>query len=73
MIINVKVKPDSSRKEIIKKDEGNYEIYVKERAEKGKANTALIKLLALHFKVSSSKIKIKAGISSHNKIIEIQE
>ncbi|MFH0831403.1 MAG: DUF167 domain-containing protein [archaeon] len=73
MIINVKVKPGGSAEKITPININSYEASVKARAEKGKANTALIKLLAGHFGISSSKIRIKRGITSHNKIIEIQE
>lgn len=73
MIIKVKVKPNSSKEEIEKSDENNYEVYVNAKAEKGKANLALIKILAKHFNIPTSKIKIKRGVSSHNKIIEILE
>lgn len=71
MIIKVRVKPNSCKEEIKETGKDNFEVSLKERAEKGKANLALIKSLAKHFSISSSKVKIKAGITSHNKIIEI--
>ncbi len=71
MIIKVKVKPNSSEDKISRIDECNYEVSVREKAEKGKANLALIKILAKHFNTPTSKIKIKSGMTSHNKIIEI--
>lgn len=71
MIIKVKVKPNSSGEEIKETVQNNFEVSLKERAEKGKANVALLKSLAKHFGISSSQIKIKAGITSHNKVIEI--
>lgn len=39
--------------------------------EKGKANLELIKKLAKYFKVSSSQVKIVAGLKSRKKIVEI--
>jgi uncharacterized protein (TIGR00251 family) len=39
--------------------------------EKGKANLELIKKLAKRFKVSSSQVKIVAGLKSRKKIVEI--
>ena len=45
---------------------------LKSRPIKGEANKEIIKKLAKHFRVSSSKIQIKTGHKSKNKIIEIQ-
>jgi uncharacterized protein YggU (UPF0235/DUF167 family) len=44
MIIKVKVHPNSSKEEIIKIDEGSYEVWIKERAEDNRANIALAKM-----------------------------
>ena len=46
---------------------------IKSRPVKGEANKEIIKKLAKHFGVSSSKIQIKAGHKSKTKIIEIQD
>ena len=70
MIIQVKVKPNS-RKEMIEQKNSIYIINLKENAEKGEANIALIKALARHFNVSSASIKIKSGMTSKNKTVEI--
>jgi len=43
------------------------------RPEKGKANIELIKKLAKHFNVSSSQVRIKSGLKSRKKIVEIFE
>ncbi|MEX2017537.1 MAG: DUF167 family protein, partial [Candidatus Pacearchaeota archaeon] len=67
MIIKVKVKSNSEKQDIIKEDEG-YLVYVKSPAENGKANLELLKLLKKHFK---KEIKIKAGKTSRNKVIEV--
>lgn len=62
----VKVKPNSGRQEIVKK-EGYLLVYLKSPPENNKANIELLKLLKKHFK---KEIKIKSGFSSKNKIIE---
>lgn len=46
-------------------------VYVTEPPEDGKANKAMIELLAKHFKVSLSSIKILKGHFDRNKIINI--
>ena len=71
MIIKVKVKPNS-RNQSIEQEEELYKINLKERAEEGRANIELLKLLAKHFKVSSSNIRIKSGLTSKNKILEVK-
>ncbi len=48
------------------------QVYVKQLAREGKANEAVIKLLAKHFNVSKSAIKIVSGLKSKNKIVEIK-
>jgi len=70
MIINVKVKPNSDKDEIIKLDENNYEISVKAKPEDNKANIKLVNLLSKYFDISFKKIKIK-NPTSRNKIVEI--
>jgi hypothetical protein len=44
---------------------------VKSPPEKGKANNEVIRLLAQHFGVKPSKIRLVSGISSRRKIFEI--
>lgn len=72
MIISVKVHANSSRQELIKINEKEFEVYLKSPAEKNKANIELIKLLGKYFIVSSGNIKIKKGLISKNKIVEIK-
>lgn len=69
MKIKIKVHPNSSKEEIKKIDEDNYEIWIKEKAEDNKANIALIKVLKKYFK---KEVNIKSGFTSKNKIIEIK-
>jgi len=71
MIIKVKVKPNS-RENLISPEGEVYRISLREKAEEGRANIALIKLLAKHFNISSSNIRIKSGLTSRNKLIEIK-
>ncbi|MGB9708061.1 MAG: DUF167 domain-containing protein [Candidatus Pacearchaeota archaeon] len=70
MILKLRIKPDSSENKFI---ESENLVQVKASATKNKANMELIKTLAKHYKVSSSQIKIIKGLSSREKIIEIQE
>lgn len=47
-------------------------IFVKEPAKEGKANEAVIKLLAEYFNVSKLRVSIVLGLKSKKKIIEIK-
>jgi len=47
-------------------------VRVKEKAKKGRANRAVIKVLANYFKVDESKIKLIKGSKERNKIFEIK-
>ncbi len=68
--MQIKLHPNSSKEEIKKISDGNFEVWIKEKAEKNKANMELIKLLKKYFKKS---VKIKSGFSSRNKIVEIND
>jgi len=70
MKILVKVKPASKINIIKKINDNQINISVKEPPVQGKANQAVIKLLAEYFKVMPKQIKILSGWSSKNKIIE---
>jgi uncharacterized protein (TIGR00251 family) len=67
----VKVKPNSKQQKITEEVDGSLTIHLKSPPVDGKANAELIKLLAEKFDVPKSSIHIKSGISSRQKIIEI--
>ena len=70
ILIEVKVIPRSSRN-LVKEENGRYKATLTIAPEKGKANKALIDLLADYFKVKKNRIRIVKGEHSPNKIIEI--
>lgn len=72
MKISVHIKPNSHhREEVVKNDDDTLTVYVKAPAIEGRANAAAIKLLAKHFKVAPSKVKLVRGATSKYKIFEI--
>ena len=72
MKISVHIKPSSRhREEVVKNDDDTLTVYAKAPAIEGRANAAAIKLLAKHFKVASSKVKLVRGATSKYKIFEI--
>ncbi|MBB1552119.1 DUF167 domain-containing protein [Candidatus Saccharibacteria bacterium] len=77
MKIRCKIKPNSKKGNLIRKatDENGdfYEIFVRDPAVEGKANLAVIKLLAKEFNVSKSRVSLKTGTKSRFKIFEIKK
>ena len=71
MKIIVKAKPGAKEDNIEKVDEHNYIVCVKAPAIEGKANAAIIKLLADYFDISQSLIEIISGYTARVKVIEI--
>jgi uncharacterized protein (TIGR00251 family) len=71
MRIYVKVTPRSSKNEVVKIADGEYKVRLTAVPVEGAANEALVKLLAEHFAVAKSNIKIVGGKSARRKIIEI--
>ncbi|HEV8341366.1 MAG TPA: DUF167 domain-containing protein [Candidatus Binatia bacterium] len=71
MKIWVSVKPRAKREEVKKISEGEYIASVHAPASEGKANQALIELLAGYFSVPKSSVTIIRGESSRRKLIEI--
>lgn len=72
LVITAKVKPGSKQGDKIEKQpDGTYIIYLRARAHDGEANAALIKLLSKTFNIPKTSIKIKSGLSSRTKIIEL--
>jgi len=71
MKIKVRVAPRSSRDEVVKTGD-DYLVRVKAQPREGKANDAVIKLLAEYFSVTRSSVRITSGLSGRNKIIEIR-
>ena len=70
MKIQVKVKPNSKTEEVSQEGD-SFVVKVKEPPKEGKANQAVIKLLAHHFGVPQSQVRILSGFKSKNKVIEI--
>ena len=71
MKIIIKAKPGAREDKIEKVDEANYIVHVQAPPIDGKANAAIIKLLATHFDVSQSLVEIISGHMARVKVVEI--
>jgi uncharacterized protein len=70
MIFNIRVIPRASRNRV-EQIEDILKVYLTKPAVDGLANAQLIDLLSAHFKIKKYQIKIKSGIRSRNKLVEI--
>ena len=74
MKISVHLKPNSRhREEVVMNDDGSLMIYTKAPAIEGRANAAAVKLLAKHFGVASSKVRLVRGAASKYKVFDITD
>lgn len=65
------VKPNSPNPRIESFGDNNLLIYVSSEPENNEANIEVISLLSKHYGVPWKNIKIKSGLTSKNKLIEI--
>jgi uncharacterized protein (TIGR00251 family) len=73
MKYTVRIKPNSRKGPLVEPQaDGSLLIYIREPAAEGKANTALVELVAGHFGVAKSQVAIVRGHTSRHKIIEVQ-
>ena len=73
MYIKVKVHADEKKEQIIKKNPDTFEVWVKAPASEGRANIAVIKLLAKTLGVEAKLFKLIKGATSPSKIFEIRD
>lgn len=71
MRLEVSVKPKASRQKIEETGVNRYTVWVHEPPIDNKANLAVIKLLATHFKVPKSAVSLVRGSKGKKKIFEI--
>ena len=72
MYVEVRVKPGSKKGALVQPSlTGELLVYVREPAVDGKANAAVIKLLADYYNVPKSCISIARGRTSRAKIIHV--
>jgi hypothetical protein len=69
--ICVTVKPNAKKSAITKISATEYRASVNAAPKEGKANRALIELLAGHFGVANSSVEILSGRSARKKLIRI--
>ncbi|CUU37352.1 MAG: DUF167 domain-containing protein [Armatimonadetes bacterium] len=69
--IQVKVVPRASRNELLPQPDGSYVARVTAPPVEGEANHAVIRLLAEHFGVAPSRVRLVSGTTHRQKVFEI--
>lgn len=64
------VKPQAQKNEVRQSADGNCVVSIRAPASEGKANEALLELLASHFKVAKSSVKIIHGRTGKRKLVQ---
>jgi len=70
--ISVKIIPRAKKIEVIELTPDSFKIRLTAAPVDGKANDQLIKILAKHLKIAPSCLEIAKGLTSRNKIVNIQ-
>jgi uncharacterized protein len=73
MRVQIKVTPRAKRPAVEASSDGTLAVKVREPAESGRANAAVIEALAKHFNVPRRAVSILHGHTSRRKLVEITE
>ena len=72
MRIQIKAHPRSRKEAVVKKGDHFYEVWVREVAEDGKANAAIVTALAEYLGVARSRVALVGGAGSKSKWVEVR-
>jgi uncharacterized protein YggU (UPF0235/DUF167 family) len=67
----VEARPGSGEERVEDLGDGKYKVWVREPADKGSANKAIILALSKHLDIPRSHISIRSGHSGRNKVLEV--
>ncbi|MEU4342590.1 DUF167 domain-containing protein [Nocardia sp. NPDC023852] len=71
-VVRATIKPNSRKGPLVETfDDGSLQLYVRAPAVEGKANKAAIELIAEHYGVPKSAVRLAAGAASRFKRFEI--
>jgi uncharacterized protein YggU (UPF0235/DUF167 family) len=71
--LRVRVKPNARVAELVREEDGTYLARVKAAPVEGKANEALVALIAETFGVRKAQISIRRGAASRIKLVVIDD
>jgi hypothetical protein len=70
--LRVKVKPGSREDSLVEQADGTWLARVKAPPVDGKANAALVALVAAHFGLRKAQVSIKSGASARLKLVQLE-
>ncbi len=71
MYVKVRVYPKSKKEKIEETGENRFDVHVKELAKDNRANERMIEMMARHFSVNKSAIRIINGHHSPSKLLSV--
>ena len=72
-ILQVKVKPNARTSSLVAQDDGTWLAQIAAPPLDGRANEALIALVARHFGVRRAQVHLKSGASGRMKLVQIDD
>ncbi len=70
--IHVKVKTGARKESFVEKSEDHFEVSVREKPERNMANTRVLELVATHFQVPVSSVRIINGHKHPSKLLVVE-
>lgn len=71
MKMTIVVKTNARKEGVERLEDGSIRVSVNAPPQEGRANEAVIRVIAEHFAVAKSKIRIVGGLRSKKKVIEV--
>ncbi len=72
-ILKVKVKPGSRREHLVELPDGSWVAHIKAPPFDGKANAAMIILVAAHFGLRRAQVNIRSGAGGRLKLLQLED
>jgi len=72
-LLKIKVKPGSRVESLEQQDDGTWLARIKAPPVDGKANAALIALIAAHFGKRRAQVSIRGGASGRMKFVQVED
>lgn len=69
--LKIIVQPRAKKDQILRRSDGSFKVMVKAPADKGKANLAVLQLLATELKVDLNRLEIVGGLTTRIKWVKI--
>jgi len=71
LTLKIKVKPGAKAESLVAMEDGTWVASVKTQPVDGKANAALLVLVARHFAVARSAVQLKSGAGCRLKLVQV--